>query len=138
MFGRRCNPRANDARTWFPSQGGRGKGGYVYYHLKLAGKVGGDVLSTIVNAGKEAAFDYGIWGYACRMKTGGTSWSVHSWGAAIDTNTLRNPYGQTYWNGRGSTGRNYYKAIPKAYMNEDFYWGLNFRDPMHFQYVSGY
>ncbi|MFP5299172.1 MAG: M15 family metallopeptidase [Actinomycetota bacterium] len=138
MFGKRCSGKANDARTYFPHAWGRGKDGYVYYHAKLAAKVAQDVLAPLLDGSKHDAFDYGIWGYSCRMKTGGTSWSVHSWGAAIDTNTLRNPYGQGHWNGKGARGDAYGKLIPNAYMSEDFYWGLNFNDPMHFQYVSGY
>jgi hypothetical protein len=138
MFGRRCNTRANDSRTFFPHAWGRGDHGYVYYHRKLFAKVAYDVLAPLLEHKKKNAFDYGIWGYACRLKTGGTTWSVHSWGAAIDTNTLRNPFGQSYWVGKGAKGKNYGNLIPNAYMNENFYWGLNFNDPMHFQYVSGY
>lgn len=138
MFGKRCNSKANDARTYFPNAWGRGDDGYVYYHSELFEKVTGDVLAPLLEDGYDAAFDYGIWGYACRIKTGGSSWSVHSWGAAIDTNTLRNPFGQSYWIGRGANRKNYGHTIPDAYMNEDFYWGLNFNDPMHFQYVAGY
>lgn len=138
MFGKRCNRKANDARTFMPHAWGRKKDGYVYYHAKLLPKVAYDIATPLLERRKHNAFDYGIWGYACRMKTGGTSWSVHSWGAAIDTNTLRNPYGQTYWDGRGANGRRFGRLIPNVYMSENFYWGLNFNDPMHFQYVSGY
>jgi hypothetical protein len=137
-FGKACNTRANNARSYFPSAGGRGKSGYVYYHSKLAKKVGGKVLGAIRRSGKTAAVDYGVWGYACRKKTGGTSWSVHSWGAAIDTNTLRNPWRARRWNGRGSNGRRYGRYLPNLYLRQNFYWGIHFRDPMHFQYVSGY
>lgn len=138
MFGKHCNGKANDARSYFPNAWGRGKDGYVNYHVKLAGKVATDVLAKLLADGKRDAFDYGIWGYSCRLKTGGTSWSTHAWGAAIDTNTLRNPYGQTFWDGRGVNGKRFKRVIPNTYMHEDFYWGLNFNDPMHFQYVSGY
>ena len=136
VFGRRCNGKANDARAYFPSAGGRGKYGYVYYHSRMAKVVGHTILNRIKRKAK--ANDYGVWGYACRMKTGGSSWSVHSWGAAIDTNTLRNPFGQRRWNGRGSNGKPYRRFLPKIWMGRGFYWGLNFNDPMHFQYVSGY
>lgn len=138
VFGRRCNRRANDARTYYPSAAGRGKGGYVYYHSKLAKKVGGRIVKAMKYRNRTAAADYGVWGYACRMKTGGTSWSVHSWGAAVDTNTLRNPWGARRWDGKGSNGRRYGRFLPRLWMNQGFYWGINFRDPMHFQYVSGY
>lgn len=138
VFGKRCNSKANDARTYYPSAGGRGKGGYVYYHSKLAKKIGGHIVKRMRTRNRTAAADYGVWGYSCRMKTGGTSWSVHSWGAAVDTNTLRNPYGQRHWNGRGSNGKRYGRFLPGLWINQGFYWGINFRDPMHFQYVAGY
>lgn len=138
VFGSRCNDKANDARTWYPSAGGRGKWGYVYYHSKLARKVGGKVVGALQRRNRTGAVDYGVWGYSCRIKRGGTSWSVHSWGSAIDTNTSLNPWQATRWNGRGSNGRQYGRMIPKLWLRQDFYWGINFRDPMHFQYVSGY
>jgi hypothetical protein len=138
VFGKPCNTRSNNARSYFPSAAGRGRSGYVYYHSKLAKKIGGNVLKKIYRQNKKAALDYGIWGYACRMKTGGSSWSVHSWGAAIDTNTLRNPWQARKWDGRGSNGKRYGRYLPDLYLRQGFYWGIHFRDPMHFQYVSGY
>ena len=136
VFGKHCSPEANDGRAYFPSAGGRGIHGYVYFHARLSKVIGNKILPRISTKGK--ANDYGVWGYACRMKTGGTSWSVHSWGAAIDSNTLRNPFGQSHWNGRGSNGKKFGRFLPNTWMNRGFYWGLNFNDPMHFQYVSGY
>ncbi|MEA2452742.1 MAG: hypothetical protein QOG04_1452 [Actinomycetota bacterium] len=138
VFGSRCSDKSNNARTWYPSAGGRGKYGYVYYHSKLARKVGGKVLGTLQRRHRTGAVDYGVWGYSCRIKRGGTSWSVHSWGVAIDTNTSLNPWQATRWNGRGSNGRQYGRMYPKIWLHNNFYWGINFRDPMHFQYVSGY
>ena len=138
VFGAKCNDRTNNARTWFPSAGGRGKYGYVYYHSKLAKKVGRKVIGALHRKHKVGAVDYGVWGYACRIKVGGTSYSVHSWGAAIDTNTLKNPWQATRWNGHGSNGRNYGRMYPRLWLRQNFYWGINFRDPMHFQYVAGY
>jgi hypothetical protein len=136
VFGEQCSSEANDGRAYFPSAGGRGSHGYVYFHSRLSNLIGNKVLSRIKV--REKANDYGVWGYACRMKTGGTSWSVHSWGAAVDTNTMRNPFGQTHWNGRGSNGKPFGRFLPDIWKGRGFYWGLNFNDPMHFQYVSGY
>ena len=136
VFGERCSPEANDGRAYFPSAGGRGNYGYVYFHSRLSNLIGNKVLSKIKQ--REKANDYGVWGYACRMKTGGTSWSVHSWGAAVDTNTIHNPFGQKHWNGRGSNGKPFGRFLPRIWKGRGFYWGLNFNDPMHFQYVSGY
>jgi hypothetical protein len=83
-----------------------------------------------------------------RKKPGGTQWTSHAWGVAVDTNTVYNPQGQASWNGTGWNGTNYNTAIPDiwqlnhpeiGYIN--FYWGINFsglKDPHHFQYVTGY
>lgn len=71
--------------------------------------------------------------YSCRKMTGSTKWSTHAWGIAVDINWTDNPYGQGYWRGD--------PYIPETFENHRWYWGLNFRsakDPMHFQYVTGY
>jgi len=95
VFGEKCNPEANDGRAYWPSAGGRGAHGYVYFHARLADVIGNEILSKINTRGK--ANDYGVWGYACRFfeqsqssqESLSTKWSVHS-SAAVDTNTLRN------------------------------------------------
>ena len=144
-FGDHCSDRANNARTWFPSAVDRNVGGYVYYHPYLARNIGWNVRGHVNSTHHHGALDYGVYGYACRLMRGGTRWSTHSWGAAIDTNTARNPFGQDYWNGRGADGQDHGRYLPDIYRNgypgHRFYWGLNFSgtpDPMHFQYVTGY
>ena len=95
VFGEKCNPKANDGRAYWPSAGGRGAHGYVYFHARLADVIGNKILGKINTRGK--ANDYGVWGYACRFfeqsqssqESLSTKWSVHS-SAAVDTNTLRN------------------------------------------------
>ena len=73
---------------------------------------------------------------------GGTSWSTHAFGAAIDTNTLRNPMGQSYWDGRGADGTDHGRYLPDVfrgnYPGHRFRWGLSWQDPHHFQYVVNY
>lgn len=144
-FGGACSAAANDAVTWFPSAVDRNVGGYVYYHPYLAVNVGNNIRGHIGNDHREGAVDYGVYGYDCRLKTGGTQYSTHAWGAAIDTNTARNPYGQTYWNGIGADGLDHGSYIPNVWKGPNpghrLYWGLNFsgtKDPHHFQYVTGY
>jgi hypothetical protein len=137
MFGAPCSRNAHGARTYFPSARGRNVGGYVYYHSKLAEKVHA-VAHAIKARNRSHAVNYGVYGYACRLKRGGTTWSVHSWGAAIDTNSALNPMGRHRWNGRGSDGRRYRRFIPRVWIHRGFYWGIHFGDPMHFQYVEGY
>ena len=143
-FGNRCSDRSNDARSYWPHQSDGG-GGYIYYHARLARNVGYNVRNHVDAAHRDGALYPGIGGYNCRLITGSTSWSVHSWGAAIDTNWQRNPRGQDHWNGRGSDGTDHGRYLPSVWRGPPpghrFYWGLNFRttpDPMHFQYVTDY
>jgi hypothetical protein len=144
-FGQPCNARADDARSYWPHQSARNVYGYVYYHTYLGRNVGYNIRNHIEADHRNNAVDYGVYGYDCRPISGSTKWSTHAFGAAIDTNTAKNPWGQTYWNGIGADGRDYGKYIPNVWKGPDpghrFYWGLNFSttpDPMHFQYVTGY
>jgi hypothetical protein len=143
-FGQPCGKKADDARTFFPHAQARGVGGYVVYHRRLALNVGYNIRTHIAADHKNDAIDYGVYGYNCRLMRGGTSWSTHAWGVAIDTNTARNPLGQDHWNGIGADGQRHRRYIPNVWKGWDtghhFYWGLNFSrpDPHHFQFVTGY
>lgn len=141
-FGDPCSSRANDARTVFPHVGGRWDSGYVNYHPYLARDVGHNIRTHVAKRHRDGAMDHGQWGYACRRMRGGTSWSTHAFGAAIDTNTLRNPQHQTSWNGRGANGNNYGTYIPDVFRNvypgHMFRWGKSWNDPHHFQFVTDY
>jgi D-alanyl-D-alanine carboxypeptidase len=144
VFGPRCSDRANNARTWFPHADPGGGGAYVEYHTYLARNLGFNIRRHIDAAHRDGAFYPGIGSYNCRLIDGTTSWSTHSWGAAVDTNWQRNFRGQDYWNGRGWDGHDYGTYIPDVYRGSypghKFYWGINWSnpDPMHFQYVSNY
>ena len=145
VFGTRCSDRANNARTWFPhADPTDGSGAYVEYHTYLARNIGYNIRKHVDAAHRDGAFYPGIGSYNCRLIDGSTSWSVHSWGAAVDTNWQRNYRGQNFWNGRGSDGHNYGTYIPDVYRGSfpghRFFWGLNWSnpDPMHFQYVTNY
>ena len=144
-FGARCTDRDNDARSLWPSQSEPYTAGYVYYHPYIQSDVGWNVRGHVSAAAKEAALYPGVGGYNCRLIAGSTSWSVHSWGAAIDTNWQRNPMGQEHWNGRGADGVDYGTYLPDVWRGVNpghrFYWGINWDsrpDPMHFQYVTNY
>jgi len=142
VFGKACNGKANDARTYFPHVDARWDRGYVYYHSYLARNVGYNIRTHVRADHRDGALDYGEWGYACRKMRGGTSWSAHAFGAAIDTNTKRNPQGQSVWNGKGADKTNYGKYIPDIfkgnYPGHHFRWGIGWNDPHHFQYVTNY
>lgn len=142
-FGQPCNDSFDDAVTYFPSAYGRNQGGYVYYHPYLAVNVGNNIRGHIGSAHRDGALDYGIWGKDCRYIDGTTKYSTHAFGAAIDTNTARNPQGQSTWDGVGADGKNHAKYIPNIYKQANghmFKWGITFSypDPMHFQYATGY
>lgn len=143
-FGQPCSGSADDASTYFPSAYGRNSGGYVQYHPYLAVNVANNIRGHIGSAHRDGAVDYLVSGYYCRYIDGTTKYSTHSFGAAIDTNTARNPQGQSTWNGIGADGKNHGKYIPNTWRGADpghrFKWGITFSnpDPMHFQYVTGY
>jgi hypothetical protein len=139
-FGQPCSNAADNARSYWPSQSARNVGGYIEYHSYIARNVGHNVRSHIEAAHRNAAVDYGVYGYVCRQIRGSTLWSTHAFGAAIDTNSARNPLGQSHWDGRGADGTNYGTYIPDTWRAHRFFWGINWSrpDPMHFQYVTGY
>ena len=144
-FGQPCSSAAGAARSSWPSQSTPGVDGYIHYHPYIDRDVSWNIRNHISADRKERALYPGIGGYNCHYIQGTTSWSVHAFGAAIDTNWLRNPRGNSTWNGIGSDGRDYWRYLPNlwkgAYPGHNFYWGLNFStipDPMHFQYITGY
>ena len=144
-FGEHCSDAANDSRSFWPSQAARLEPGYIYVNSYIGRNVGYNVRTHIDAAHHDGAVDYGVYGYNCRYIGGTTSWSTHAFGAAVDTNSARNPVGQDHWNGRGADGTDYGTYIPDWWRGSlpghRFYWGLHFSttpDPMHFQYVINY
>ena len=143
-FGPVCGDAANDARSFWPSQNADGAG-YVYYHRYIGRNVGYNVRNHVEADHHNGAVRWLVGGYNCRYISGSTDWSLHAWGAAIDTNSSLNPMGQDYWNGTGADGTRYGTYLPDvwrgAYPGHRFFWGLNWDsrpDPMHFQYATGY
>jgi hypothetical protein len=144
-FGQPCNNSANDSRSYWPSQSARNVAGYVYYHPYIGRDVGYNIRNHVAHDHRDGAVDYLVGGYNCRTIRGSTSWSTHAFGAAIDTNSARNPLGQDHWVGIGADGEHYGTYLPDvwrgAYPGHGFFWGLNWDsrpDPMHFQYVTNY
>jgi hypothetical protein len=144
VFGPVCGDKANDARSFWPSQDQDGAG-YVYYHSYIGRDVGYNIRNHVEADHNNAAVRWLVGGYNCRYIAGTTSWSLHAWGAAIDTNSSLNPMGQDHWNGTGIDGQKYGTYLPDIwrgpYPGHKFFWGLNWDskpDPMHFQYATGY
>lgn len=143
-FGPVCGSDAHAGRSYWPSQNSSGAG-YVYYHSYIGKNVGGNIRVHVSADHRDGAVRYLVGSYNCRYISGTTSWSLHAWGAAVDTNTATNPVGQDRWNGLGADGKNYGTYLPDIwrgpYPGHKFYWGLNWDskpDPMHFQFALGY
>ena len=143
-YGPVCGDNANAGRSFWPNQS-NGASGYVYYHAYIAKNVGGNIRNHVEADHQDQAVRYLVGGYNCRYIAGTTSWSLHAWGAAVDTNSSTNPMGQNFWNGLGADGKNHGTTLPDIwagpYPGHKFFWGLNWDskpDPMHFQYALGY
>lgn len=146
-FGAACNAQANDHSTSWAhgAWNGSGNPSTVLMHPLLGNEVNLARWAVAVGTGGDEKLTYGIGGYYCRKKTGSTTqWSTHAWGVAVDTNTVHNPGGQTYWNGTGWNGVDYGTAVPEIWKSNqpgyyiNFTWALGWNDPHHFQYVDGY
>lgn len=79
-----------------------------------------------------AGLDLFAGGYVHRPKRGLRALSTHAWGIAFDFDSARNPLGASNW-------RMPEWAVEIA-EGKGWVWGGRFRrrDPMHFQYASGY
>lgn len=89
-----------------------------------------DVYGHIQNEHLQSYVEHGIYGYACRAKRGGSEWSTHAFGIAIDVSSAEEYMGKC-----SSTVNRHHAPIWK---NHGWYWGLAFCDPMHFQYATDY
>jgi hypothetical protein len=72
------------------------------------------------------------WGFACRAIRGSSTASNHSWGLAVDINSLANPMQSTFRS-------NIPPAVVHAWEVCGFYWGgryANRPDSMHFEYIG--
>jgi hypothetical protein len=107
----------------YPTQMVTGKGG-------VSTNLDNDVYGHIQNNHLSQYVKHGIYGYACRYIRGGTSWSTHAFGIAVDLSSVEEYMGKTY-----STTN--YRFAP-IFQNHGWKWGLSFNDPMHFQYATGY
>src|SRR3954447_19382592 len=94
-FGPVCGENSNGARSYWPSQDANGPG-YVYYDTYIGKNVGGNIRNHVKFDHKDEAVRWLVGGYNCRYISGTTSWSLHAWGAAIDTNSATSPVGQDH------------------------------------------
>ena len=142
-FGQPCNADAYAiSMSWVAADNGvtytprfhRKLGGYPTEMVSNKGgrstNLDNDVYGHIQNDHLSAYTKSGIWGYLCRTISGSSSWSTHAWGIAIDISASYEPMGRCY-----STVN---KNFAYVFKNHGWRWGLDFCDPMHFQYAFGY
>ena len=142
-FGQPCNSAAKAiAMAWRADDNGQTY--TVRFHKKLGGyptemisnkggtstNLDNDVYGHIQNEHLQPYVDHGIYGYACRLKRNGSTYSTHAFGVAIDVSSAEE------YMGKCSSSVNSHHA--HIWQNHNWYWGLAFCDPMHFQYVTGY
>ncbi len=75
-------------------------------------------------------------GYACRRITGGTDYSLHAYGVAIDVNSLSNPYGSTLVTDMPRPMVDAIKAIRTTQGLPVWRWGGDYagnKDAMHYE-----
>lgn len=91
------------------------------------------VFTEVVQRGLHKAVKTYGGGYTWRMKRGQAKPSTHSWGIAIDLNARTNAMG---------TAGDMDPALVALFEGYGFVWGGRWsgsnKDPMHFQYCSGY
>jgi D-alanyl-D-alanine carboxypeptidase-like protein len=91
------------------------------------------VFNQIQHAGLQGAVNTFGGCFAFRPQRTGSKLSTHSWGIAIDLNSGTNP--------QGSPG-NMAAALIEIFQHAGFEWGGTWtgrtRDPMHFQFCTGY
>jgi hypothetical protein len=107
------------------------------YPTEMVGNKGGastnldnDVYGHIQNAHLQPYIKHGIYGYVCRYIRNTTQWSTHAFGIAIDVSSAEE------YEGKCTSSTNTYHA--PIWQAHNWYWGLAFCDPMHFQYATGY
>jgi D-alanyl-D-alanine carboxypeptidase len=142
VYGQPCSDRAKSAQVWWPHVNWPWDGTYQSHHPYIVRNIVTNVRGHVSAAHNEGAWYFGQYGYACRERTGGSGYSTHAFGAAVDTNTDRNPWRQCSWNGVGVDGVAYGNYVPNVFREtangHNFRWGLDWCDPHHFQYATGW
>jgi len=111
---------------------------FPIYRMRLVDDYGGSDAAAM-DADDTSAFN-------CRPTTGGTSWSQHSYGRAIDLNPIQNPYlaGGTVQPASGSAYLTRWPlrtgmidpVVRVAFSDAGWYWGGNWRSPTDYMHFS--
>src|SRR4051794_5271825 len=113
-FGPVCGDNSNGGGSYSPAPDASGPG-YVYSDPYIGKNVGGNIRGHVQFDHKDDAVRYLVGGYNCRYISGTTEWSLHAWGAAIDTNSATNPVGKDHWNAIGPDARKNGTNLPAAW-----------------------
>ncbi len=127
--------RAADTGTTYRFPFHRKLGGRPTQMVSRQGRAGRRTWTTTStgtssNSTCSSYVEHGIYGYACRAKRGGSEWSTHAFGIAIDVSSAEDYMGKC-----SSTVNRHHAPI---WQSHGWYWGLAFCDPMHFQFATGY
>lgn len=79
------------------------------------------------------------WGYSCRKITGGSGYSLHAYGTALDVNSLSNPYGPRLVTDMPIAMVEEIEAIQTEGGHRVWGWGGRYsrnKDAMHFEVVA--
>lgn len=126
--------RAADTGGWYSFRFHKKLGGYPTEMVSNKGgsstNLDNDVYGHIQNDHLQPYVEHGIYGYACRLKRNGSTYSTHAFGIAIDVSSAEE------YMGKCSSTVNRRHAY--VWQSHGWYWGLAFCDPMHFQFATGY
>ncbi|HVL32883.1 MAG TPA: M15 family metallopeptidase [Actinomycetota bacterium] len=134
VFGKPCtlNARLNSL-GWRAADDG--KTYIIRYHKRLGGtdssNLHPDVRMHHYMGDLDPQVRRGIWGYNCRKKRGGSEYSTHAYGIAVDINSAYEHLGHYHCHTVTT-------AIGKVWQGHGWRWGNTWGDCMHFQYASGY
>jgi hypothetical protein len=95
-----------------------------------------DLVAILMDLTEALGYDIVVgetWGYACRAIAGTSVPSNHSWGTAVDINSLQNPQ-------RRPLTTNLPDDIVQLWASHGFRWGGSYKtstpDPMHFEFMG--
>jgi len=111
---------------------------FPIYRMRLVDDYGGSDAAAM-DGDDTSAFN-------CRPTTGGTSWSQHSYGRAIDLNPIQNPYlaggmvqpaaGSAYLTRSPLRKGMVDPVVRAAFSDAGWYWGGNWRSPTDYMHFS--